>query len=361
MLHPGESLFEYTVEELDRELLARGARVDAENRFKFKDKEGTPERDAIMAQVKKLYDSNETLSLNEDLHHISTWELTKILMYKTGKIEINGARGTWGTDERMDFYEITDNQIKKNAACTAAICKKDSLLTNKKGFSTLKVKNYGKTFNLCDCEPFQQQSIFAGPMCTGFLVKEDMIVTAAHFVNEKNVIDLRIVFGFKMMDATSAVIQVPNKNIYQGVKLLNRVYKRMDTGGSGSDWALVKLDRKVVGQSVATLSTKGLSCGQGVYVIGHPVGLPLKYAPGAHIMDISGAYFPADLDVYSGNSGSPVFDSDTHELLGMVVRGDNRDFRWTGNGWLSVIYPNRDTYSTGAQCTRVSEFSEYCR
>jgi hypothetical protein len=135
----------------------------------------------------------------------------------------------------------------------------------------------------------------------------------------------------------------------------------MDNGGSGSDWALVKLDRKVEGQSVATLSTKDISCGQEVYVIGHPVGLPLKYALGACDMDVSGAYFSADLDVYSGNSGSPVFDGETHECVGMVVRGDNRDFRWMGNGWLSVIYPNREIYSTGAQCTKESEFIDYCR
>jgi V8-like Glu-specific endopeptidase len=103
-----------------------------------------------------------------------------------------------------------------------------------------------------------------------------------------------------------------------------------------------------------------ISSDQEIYVIGHPCGLPLKYAPGAYVCDVNETCFSADLDVYSGNSGSPVFDSKTHEVIGMAVRGDNMDFRWNGKGWISVIYPNLDIVSGGAHCTRVSEFIHHC-
>jgi len=69
----------------------------------------------------------------------------------------------------------------------------------------------------------------------------------------------------------------------------------------------------------------------------------------------------ADLNVYCGNSGSPVFDRETHEVIGLVVRGDNQDFRWTGKGWLSIIYPHPDFHSQEPQCTSVTEFIDYCR
>jgi V8-like Glu-specific endopeptidase len=120
------------------------------------------------------------------------------------------------------------------------------------------------------------------------------------------------------------------------------------------------LDRNVEVQSIARLSGKTVYCDQPVYVLGHPAGLPLKYAPGSWVSDVEESYFTTDLDIYSGNSGSPVFDSETHQVIGMVVRGDNRDFRWTDKGWLSVIYPNPDIRSRGAQCTKVSEFLQYC-
>jgi len=119
------------------------------------------------------------------------------------------------------------------------------------------------------------------------------------------------------------------------------------------------LDRKVEGQTIAVLSKKDVYQGQSVYVIGHPLGLPLKVAPGGSVEDISKAYFTAKLNVFSGNSGSPVFDSVTHEVIGIVAHGDSVDFRPTKSGLVSAIYPNPDLSSNGSRCTRVSEFTDY--
>jgi V8-like Glu-specific endopeptidase len=91
------------------------------------------------------------------------------------------------------------------------------------------------------------------------------------------------------------------------------------------------------------------------------MGLPLKYSPGAQIRSTEEAYFSADLDVYSRNSGSPVFYRNTHEVIGMVVRGDAQDFRWTGKDWISIIYPNPEFHSQEPECTTAIEFSRYCR
>ena len=54
-----------------------------------------------------------------------------------------------------------------------------------------------------------------------------------------------------------------------------------------------------------------------------PSGIPLKYAPGAEIRDISKPeFFVANLDTFGGNSGSGVYDQATKELVGILVRGD---------------------------------------
>jgi hypothetical protein len=347
-----KSPLEFSVEDLDRELIARGAQIPEKKLFKFKDREGTPERDVIMSRTKEIYETPPPT--NESLAGISTWDLVKILLFKTGSI-IPSTRGIW-SDDLMDCYELTDEPIKNNADCTAIICLKDNLTDKKNGFSTLKVKNYGKTFNLCDAEPFYDQPISAGISFSGFLVKENVIAAAGHCVNKNNLTDLRIVFGYKMLDPTTPVTQVSNENIYKGVRIIHKV---LNHTGNKSDWALVKLDRKVVGPSVPKLSGKRIFSDQPVYVIGHPVGLPLKYTAGASVRDAHETYFVANLNIYSGNSGSPIFNRDTNEVIGMVVRGYNRDFRWTGKCWLS-IGRRSGIYGDGAHCTRVSEFIKYC-
>lgn len=353
MTHQGKSQVEILVEKLDRELVARSAQTPCENWFEFGDKEGTPQRETIMRKVKDFYDSPASQSSNKALSHFSTRDLVKILMLKIR--ELNNHRGIWGRDSRMDYYEIRDEQIKKNTGCVAAICKKNDLSDNGQGFSTLRVKNYGKSFNLCRIEPFRHQPIAAGRLCTGFLVKEDVIATAGHCAKEKNIADLRFVFGYRMSDSSTPVIQVPNKNIYKGIDIIGRDYDH----NKRSDWALVKLDRDVVGQLAAKLSGKEISPEKPVYIIGYPVGLPLKYSPGATVSDITKTCFSADLNVYCGSSGSPVFDSETHEVIGIVVRGDNRDFRFVENCWMSVIYSRSDNAPKEPQCTRVSEFIKY--
>lgn len=350
---------EYSVEELDRELVARAAQIPPKKLFKFKDKEGTPQRDDIVEQLRALFDPTTSPPPNKALNRFSTDDLIKTLRYKTGTGTINDSnRGIWYGDDRLDFYDINDEQVKKSANCVAAVCTKSNLIVSNSGFSSLRVKNFGQSFNLDDSEPFRQQPVVSGHICTGFLVKEDVIATAAHFANENNVTDLRIVFGYIMLDPFTPVIQIPGEKIYKGNKIIERTY---NPRGNISDWALVKLDRPVKGQATATLSGDVIPGRQPVYIMGHPCGLPLKYAPGAKIGDIRETYFGAHLDVYSGNSGSPVFNRDTHEVIGMVVHGDNRDFRWTGKGWVSVIYPNPEIHSPGSQCTRVSEFNRYCQ
>jgi len=346
-----KSPIEFSIEDLDRELIARGARVPDEKKFDFNDTEGTPERDAIVTGVRKLYKTAPPL--NEALAGVDTWDLAKIIIFKSGSA-MEFTRGPWSEDIIMDCSdELMDDAIRKNTSGTAAVCLKDNLIDTGKESFMLKVKNYQKAFNLCDIEPFGDQPVSAGAMCTGFLVKEDVIATSAHFTNENNVTDLRIVFGYKMTDAYTPVTKFSNHDIYRGVNILHGTLNPKE---KGADWVLVKLDRPVTGQSPVVLSKDDISIEQAVYVIGFPLGLPMKLARGLYVQENSHeTHFAADLNLYSGSIGSPVFDLHTNEVIGMVGPGANRDFRWTGNGWMSVNYPGEKKIC----CTRVSQFIEF--
>ncbi len=355
MEYQRRSIFEYSVKDLDKELIARGAQMPVKKPAAFSDGSKNPEPENIMADVEEFYDAYKSLSPNEALSHISTDDLVKILLFKTGQIEIDGVRGVDGKDQRMDCYDITDEEVRKNTGCTAAVCSRYNLIDTDKEFSILKVRKYREVHNLSTKEAFHDQPTSAGLMFTGFLVEEDIVATAGHCEKKFNATDLRVVFGYKMADSSTPVIRIPNDNIYKGVEFVRHSYDRKCIG---SDWALVKLDRKVVGQEPAALAKQDIFCDQPVYVMGYPCGLPLKYAPGAKIHDVEETHFGADLDIYCGSSGSPVFDSLTHEVVGMVVKGHSRDFRRTPDGFVSVIYTKSDIDFKRAQCIRVSQFSD---
>jgi hypothetical protein len=337
-----KSPLEISVEDLDRELIARGAQTPGDKQFRFKAGEGFSGRDAVMTGIKELYKTAPPR--NEALADMDTIDLAKILKFKAEPAMDFTRLGQ--PEGPMDGDEIIDGPIKENAGCTAAIFMKDNFKDTGKGFSALKVTKYGDAFNLCDFELFREQPIAAGFMGTGFLVKEDVVAAAGHLADENNVTDLCFVFGYQMVDSSTPVTKFPNESIYRGVKILQAGY-----GAGKGDWALVKLDRKVVGQTIARLSEEKIFNDQAVYVIGHPLGLPMKYGGKVFAGDVLETYFRAGLHIYSGNSGAPVFDFETHEIIGMVVGDENRDFRWTGKGWMS--FNPVDKYTT---CTKVSDF-----
>ncbi len=254
-------------------------------------------------------------------------------------------------DNRRDWYEILDENIKRNLECVAVIVMKQGVIETGNSNSLIKTCKYGKLFNLCECERFQEQSVAIVPHFTGFLVKNDVIAAAGHSVNHTSVTSIRVIFGYKMITSSVSLIELPNENIYKGKELISSHYQ-----GNGADWALIKLDRKVKDRTIAVLSRNESSFGQSVYAIGNPVGLPQKYSGKARVIKICNrAYFTATLNIYSGDSGSPVFDGDTHEVIGIVSRGYDQCFKSLDNCWPS-IKPSDRSPREGAHCTRVSEF-----
>jgi V8-like Glu-specific endopeptidase len=83
--------------------------------------------------------------------------------------------------------------------------------------------------------------------------------------------------------------------------------------------------------------------------------LPLKVAENAFVRDNSNSsYMTCNLDTYGGNSGSPVFNSETHEVEGILVRGET-DFEPSGNCNVSLVCPT--TGCRGEDVTRTTEFA----
>lgn len=254
----------------------------------------------------------------------------------------------YGTDDRNDMYEVTDPSIHISADSVVALVDASSIVDNGNGTSTLNVQIFGTRYNLCQNEPFRNQPTIA--FCTGFLVDPSIVATAAHCADSNNLSSIRFVFGFEMIDTNTADTTIDNDEIYQGIRILGR-----QIGTQGTDWALVQLDRPVLKHPYVRIRRSGMiPNGAATYVIGHPCGLPKKYAGGAVVRDNSPArYFVANTDTYGGNSGSPVFNDATHVVEGILVRGET-DFVWDGNCRVSNVCPANGC--RGEDCTRTAEF-----
>lgn len=252
-------------------------------------------------------------------------------------------------DDRTDLFEVSDSAIQRLSNGVAGLVDITRVRDNGDGTSTILTVRFANSHNLCSREKFRDQP--TAPHCTGFLVAPDILATAGHCVNTSNLPRTRFIFGYRMINATEARTIVSNTDIFSGAGIIAR-----REIGDGADFALVRLDRPAVGHPVLSLRRDGkIADDAQVFVIGHPAGLPLKYAPNAVVRDNGKRdFFAANLDTYGGNSGSPVFNQSNGVVEGILVRGET-DFVRVGNCFESTVCPT--TGCRGEDVTRASVFA----
>lgn len=231
----------------------------------------------------------------------------------------------YGQDNRVDIHTLKNPQIRQLAKAIAGRVENNSFkLTSSNGvidFGPISQLSDPRGARVCSTERFSEQASLVD--CTGFLVGEDLLATAGHCVlspgqDVKNETS-RLCDNFSWVfdyTAKTDLNAVNTQNIYGCDKILRGKYTEE------VDYALIKLKRKVVGREPLKLAKRKPYLGQSIFVMGHPSGLPLKYADGARVFENKRDYFGTNLDTFGGNSGSPVFNAQTFEVLGILVRGD---------------------------------------
>lgn len=175
---------------------------------------------------------------------------------------------------------------------------------------------------LCDGTRFMSQP--CSPDGSGVLIAPDIVLTAGHVVMRytNNIQDRRFIFGFWMLDNDTARLEFPAEMVYSGREIID--WRATVTG---PDWALVRLDRPVTGRKhLGSFLRRSGKVGdkQPLSVLGHPTGLPMKWAYG-RVRDNSGdERVETNLDTFGGNSGSPVFSTVGRQLQleGNLIGGE---------------------------------------
>jgi hypothetical protein len=308
-----------SADELLSELIARGVKTGWTNKLQF-----IPKRVPALQRFS-----------SEKIHQALTFKQFTI----------------YGVDDRKDLFQVADPKVRADADGVVALFNAEDVISNGDGTSRLATTQYGGAFNLCPEEPFINQPL---SRCdTGFLVNSRMILTAGHIDNLANKL---FIFGFQMASANSPqVFNIPNSQIHRAHHVIAQ-----NDDPNGDDFAIILLEDAVTDHRVLAIRRTGrIEDGRAVQVMGHPRGLPLKFADGAFVTDNSNAsFFVANLDTYTHNSGSPVFNSD-HVVEGIVVRGADRDFVPVGNCQRSVVchVVTGQSDCSGEQCTRLTRIA----
>lgn len=218
----------------------------------------------------------------------------------------------YGDDNRVEVINAP-LKVETLAQSVFILTQKYKIIKQEAG-NVLYTRHYGHSFKLCNDEPFYEQPSFGH--CTGFLINEDTAVTAGHCLSEEGCRSMSIVFDYKV-DKNGKVNQVISDDKIFNCKEVIKTEKN-----NNLDYTVFKLDKKTSRRGLI-FSNDSLNLNQEVSILGAPSGLPLKYSDQGIIRTINDNTFKASLDSYGGNSGSPVFNTTTLEVVGILLGGED--------------------------------------
>jgi V8-like Glu-specific endopeptidase len=223
----------------------------------------------------------------------------------------------FGDDSRRELYELAPGSVERKAAdATAGLLVFSGGFERERDLRVLRGQGLGEQHGLCEGVRFYDQPTMGS--CTGFLVGEDILVTAGHCVSESTCPDMAVVFDYAYQSAEDTrfderLVTFPKSDVYSCKQVLGHGYDLEDN--CTTDWAVLQLDRPVVGREPLKLALETPERGVNLFAVGHPSGLPTKIAGNAIVRRHGDLTFGYELDLFGGNSGSPVLDKEG------VVRG----------------------------------------
>ncbi len=228
----------------------------------------------------------------------------------------------------LEYYAMGNRQTV--AKSVVLLVHKNQVPTN----SPPTTQTFGQTLCAVNCA---NQPAVMGISCTGVLVAPDVVATAGHCVNQfGSATNIRVIFGYRYNNLVSAgqgtKPVITAANIYEGKEIIGIYHHRCMRGQNHLDWGLIRLKLKsgetaVTGIQPATISPTLITqsnVNDPVYVLGYPMGLPLKLSDQGKVKNVQANYFDSTTVCVAGqSSGSPVFNN-SNNIVGLVseVLGD---------------------------------------
>jgi len=233
-----------------------------------------------------------------------------------------------GSDDRHEILDAP-REIQELSNSIAALIPKSVVEVLPNGKFKLLGLNYVEKLNFCiDTRFVQTQRLIAN--CSAFLISPNKIGTAGHCIDDSmnfSIHDYFVVFDYKL-DVNNSSEYILNKNqVYEIEKSIQRDFNFP----GDKDVAVLELKRTVLNRTPLKLSKERITKGAGVYILGFPFGLPMKYQDNGFVTSIESTFggkdsFTHNLDTFSVNSGSAIFSEDTNEIVGILVRGSGPNY-----------------------------------
>lgn len=236
-----------------------------------------------------------------------------------------------GEDDRRDeFSEDVSDRLREIGRSTAMIIENANVIDLGDGTTQLAGATLGESYYMCPGETFSEQQ---NPgFCSAWLVGPDTIMTNGHCVTSQTACEnSSFVFDFAITEEGADPTIVPSASVVP----CERVLAWDETSLCDVDFALLKLARPVTDRAPVTVRNPAEDFqSDNLVIIGHPFGLPRKYALEGDVLHQGSNGFLTTHDIFGGNSGSAIFDAESGHVQGLVTcGGSNLEWFYIDEGW----------------------------
>ena len=272
-------------------------------KIQLKGKISKEESLSIFHENNRLTESATLVSL--EITDGATLQVKKIKERLENKEKTIEEKGNYhNVDSRINPCEFTQRKIfpefalaiKKQTESVACMIEERNFIEDKqKKTYTLFKKNPLAQYveSLMGYHPFgEEENFYHEPVeasWTGFLVEKKTLLTAAHCICDQNskkplqiseIASMRIVFGFQMTDNENYKKIFEEKDVYRIKRVIKYSWSR---GKTFSDWALLKLDREVLGRAPLKMDFSTIDSGH-LYMLraSHRIAAEVCWASKSH-------------------------------------------------------------------------------
>lgn len=228
-----------------------------------------------------------------------------------------------GLDSRKEIKDIVVNKKEKS-----------------KGVGIVYIgspKEHGDSLKLiskdyeCKCVKFRDQKTLDLSGSTSFVINDSIILLSRHQItageNFKTIeypSNLSVIFNFEVKSDGTIESKI-DSNEYFVVKKIIR--------NKEHDVAAMITFRKIPKDKHLDISKKKPKDNTKFYMIGHPLNLPKKISENGNILKKTDDFLYTDLENFSKNSGSPVFNNSTGFVEGIMIHGcgDSKKIQFDAN------------------------------
>ena len=239
--------------------------------------------------------------------------------YAGGKGDIIGE-----DDRRDEFSQDVSEKLRETARSTAMLIDNTSLLDQGDGTTVVTSVTLGQSYYMCPDERFVEQP--AAGFCSAWLIAPDIMMTNGHCITSQSMCEnSSFVFDYARTEEGSSLDVIPSETIVS----CERVLYWDNSSFCDTDFAVVKLSRPVMDREPVKVRhpTRDAFKSDDLVIIGHPFGLPRKYALNGQVIHEGSDAFLTSHDIFGGNSGSAMFDAETGEVQGLVACGGS-NYDW---------------------------------